>query len=275
MNGIQIPDFRSYLHSVSLQRGQAWGFRFGDKGTHTSRTLMLEELRLLLDAVPGGVNREAYVQAVIVDNCLGKKTTATRKLSVQRLSELYALNPTVPLFRVLRDLWGHHESSRPLLAMLLGLARDPILRITAEPLLQTPIGNELSRQSLEQVLGEEIGHRFKPATLGKIIRNVGSSWTQSGHLEGRVRKIRKSVQPTPAACTFALLLGYVLGQRGRMLFETPWVAILDRSFPDLLELAIDAKRLGLLDLKQSASMIDISFPNLLSEQDKELIRGAN
>ena len=30
-----------------------WGFRSGDRGTHTSRTIMLDEFSNLLDAVPG------------------------------------------------------------------------------------------------------------------------------------------------------------------------------------------------------------------------------
>ena len=92
---------------------------------------MLEELSLLLDAAPGEATYNDYALAVIEDNCLGKRTAANRKLSFQRLTELYGLNAQVVLFRVLRDLWGRHETSRPLLALLLALARDPLLRATA------------------------------------------------------------------------------------------------------------------------------------------------
>ena len=102
-----------------------WGFRSGDRGTHTSRTIMLDEFSNLLDAVPGKAIRNDYADAVVVHNCLGKRTAATRRLSFQRLTELYALKPQVILFRVLRDLWGRNETSRPLLALLLALARDP------------------------------------------------------------------------------------------------------------------------------------------------------
>ena len=79
---------------------RAAGFRFGDKGTQTSRTMMLAELTELLEALPTTANREDYASAIIADNILGKQTTATRRLTNQRLGELYGLSLTVPLFRV-------------------------------------------------------------------------------------------------------------------------------------------------------------------------------
>ena len=43
---------------------------------------------------------------------------------------------------------------------------------------------------------------------------------------------------------------------------------------DIAELAYDAKRMGLLEIKQSGSIVDISFPQLLADKDRELIHGA-
>ena len=83
------------------------------------------------------------------------------------------------------------------------------------------------------------------------------------------------LRQTPAATTFVLLLGFAVGRRGRLLFETPWVAVLDTSPDDLIDVAVDAKRLGLLDLKQSGSMIDVSFPALFTDKERELIHGAH
>ena len=84
--------------------------------------------------------------------CLGKRTAATRKLSLQRLTEFYALDPQVILFRVLRDLWVRNVTSRPLLALLLALARDPLLRATATAVVRTPYDNEFARQSMKDAL---------------------------------------------------------------------------------------------------------------------------
>ena len=80
------------------------GFRFGG-GTHTSRTIMLAELRAVLAHCGPHATRDEYLSAIHEDNCLGKRTAATRKLSSQRLSELYAIDPDVPLFRVMRRCW--------------------------------------------------------------------------------------------------------------------------------------------------------------------------
>ena len=236
---------------------------------------MLDELSDLLNAVPGEASREDYADAVVAHNCLGKRTAATRKLSLQRLTELYALKPQVILFRVLRDLWRRNETSRPLLALLLALARDPLLRATTTAVMRTPYGHEFARQSMKDALTEAVGDRLNEATLDKVVRNASSSWTQSGHFRGRGRKTRQKVEATPAATAFALLLGFAVGRRGRLLFEAPWAAVLDASPGDLVDVAVDAKRLGLLDLKQSGSMIDVSFPALFTEKEREMIHGAH
>ena len=259
---------------LALGHARIWGFRTGDRGTHTSRTIMLSELSSLLDAAPGEVTREDYVNAVLNHNCLRKRTVANRKLSLQRLTELYGLSADLILFRVLRDLWDRHKSSRPLLGLLLALARDPLLRAVVPCVIETPFGHVFARQTMKDALANAIGDRLNESTVDKVVRNASSSWTQSGHLEGRVRKTRQRVQPTPAAAAYALLIGFAMGRRGLLLFETPWAAVLDAGREELIDLTVDAKRLGLLDLKQSGSMIDVSFPRQFTEKELELIHGA-
>ena len=274
MGAISDLNFEAGIAGLADSQATVWGFRAGDRGTHTSRTIMLDELSHLFDAAPGDATREDYADTVIEDNCLGKRTAATRKLSLQRLTELYGLDAQLILFRVLRNLWGRHETSRPLLGLLLALARDPLLRTTATTVIRTPFGHEFARQPMKGALSDAVGDRLNESTLDKVVRNASSSWTQSGHLQGRGRKTRHRVQPTPAATTYALLLGFAVGGRGRMLFETPWAAILDVGPDELIDLVVDAKRLGLLDLKQSGSMIDVSFPTMFTEKERELIHGS-
>ena len=273
MGAISDLNFEAGIAGLTHSQALVWGFRSGDRGTHTSRTIMLDELSHLLDAVPGEASREDYADAVMEHNCLAKRTAATRKLSLQRLTELYGLDAQVILFRVLRNLWTRNETSRPLLALLLALARDPLLRATATAVIRTPYGHEFARQSMKDALTEAVGDRLNDATLDKVVRNASSSWTQSGHFRGRGRKTRQKVEVTPAATAYALLLGFAVGRRGRLLFETPWAAILDANPDDLIDVAVDAKRLGLLDLKQSGSIIDVSFPALFTEKERELIHG--
>ena len=264
MSAVSDLNFESGIADLPPSQASLWGFRSGERGTHTSRTIMLDELSHLLGTAPGEASRRDYADAVMDDNCLGKRTAATRKLSFQRLTELYGLDARLLLFRALRDLWGRHESSRPLLALLLALARDPLLRATARAVATTPLGNEFGRQAMKDALSDAVGDRLNEATLDKVVRNASSSWTQSGHLRGRARKTRQRIEAPPAAAAYALLLGFAIGRRDRLLFETPWTAILDSSPDALIDIAVDARRLGLIDFKQSGQMIEVSFPILLA-----------
>ena len=271
-------NFEIEIDQLPDAQAKAWGFRRGARGTHSSRTIMFKELSLLLDAVPGNAGRADYTVAVIEENCLGKRTTANRKYSLQRLIELYALDPRVILFRILKDLWSSHESSRPLLAMLLALARDPLLRTTALAVIHTPHSHEFARQSMSKAIFAAAGDRFDAATLDKVVCNASSSWTQSGHFRGRARKVRQSVETTPAATAYALLLGFATGRRGFRLFDSPWVTILDTATDELLESAATARSRGLLELKQAGSIVEVSFPAFFAnftQQEWKAIHGSH
>lgn len=82
----------------------ALGFRDEDRGTHTSRTIMLAELRHMLSSAPPTTTKEGYWHSIVEENVLGKRTGSTRRVSAQRLSELYGLDVNVALFRVFRSL---------------------------------------------------------------------------------------------------------------------------------------------------------------------------
>ena len=173
------------------------GFRFGPRGTHGSRTIMLRELAELFDALPPSATRDDYKTAIVDENALGKRTYATRLSSRQRLNEMYGLDPRLALFRVLRHLWRADRPGRPLLAILCALARDPLLRSTAHPVLSLSPGEELIRSRFAAAIRQSVGTRMNDAVLDKVARNAASSWAQAGHLKGRVRKIRRPVAATP------------------------------------------------------------------------------
>ena len=251
------------------------GFKFGDKGTHTSRTIMLNEISLLLQSYPKKSMRSDYIRAVIEDNYLGKHTLSTRRLSLQRLTELYALDPDVPIFRLMRFFWDADEKAHPLLALLVCLARDPLLRATAPVVISMSAGEEIARQKLTDSLREAASGRLNDEILDKVVRNTASSWTQSGHLIGRSRKKRSKVQPTVISAIFALALGYMLGVRGRVLFDTLFTRVLDMSEDGLVSLAMEAKRIGYLDLKIVGGMTEIQFNAIFSDKEKRLIHGTN
>jgi hypothetical protein len=228
---------------------------------------MLGELSALLESLGPDAGRSDYLNAIIESNALNKQTSATRKLTAQRLTELYALESSVPLFRVLRRFWDDDPVGRPLLALLCALARDPLLRATAGPVLELSVGEELSRQKITDAIRSAVDGRLNEATLDKVVRNCSSSWTQSGHLQGRVRKFRHLVRPTPLSTSYALLLGYLEGLRGGRLFETRWTRVLDASPAELRSVAVDAKRLGGLDLKAAGDIIEVGFSSVLTPQE--------
>jgi hypothetical protein len=234
---------------------------------------MLAEVSDLLDATSSSSRREDYSVAIIDGNALHKRTAAGKVQARQRLIELYGLDPEIPVFRVFRNLWNLGGEARPQLALLLALARDPLLRATAQPILALRIGSELGRQAVTDAVLAVTEGRLKLSVVDKVVRNASSSWTQSGHLEGRARKFRRQVPPSPPGVAFALVLGYLLGQRGRRLFETEWMAIFDGSFEAKLEAAAEAKRLGWLDLRFGGEVVEVGFPGLLTVEEEELSHG--
>jgi hypothetical protein len=52
-------------------------------------------------------------------------------------------------------------------------------------------------------------------------------------------------------------LGYASGKRGKALLSTPWASVLDSSSSGLLELAEQAKRLGLIKLSHGGGVVSI------------------
>src|SRR5688500_4394845 len=100
-------------------------------GARTSRTMMLSELRQLLEAVGDTATTKHLKHAVLEDNVLGKNSTSSRQRSWRYLRELYSLDDAEPSFAALRKLWAHDREAQPLIALSSALVRDPALRGTA------------------------------------------------------------------------------------------------------------------------------------------------
>lgn len=235
----------------------AAGFRLGAQGTHTSRTLMLKEIGDLLTASPRAVERKEFAAAIIDDNVLGKNTASNRRLTNQRLGELYGLDARIPIFRVFQRAWAADPEGRPRAALLCALARDPLLRASADAILGLNVGEELVRSRFVASIQLHSESQLNDAVLDKVARNAASSWTQSGHLEGRVRKHRREVEPTPGAVAFALWLGSVEGRVGNDLLSSFWCAIFDGAAHRLRDAALRAKQLGLIKANVAGEVVHI------------------
>jgi hypothetical protein len=231
--------------------------------------MMLQELTLVLNHVSANATSAIYRQAIIDDNVLGKPTRTTRQRSAKRLAELYALDPGCTLFRLLRHLWPAHPPTQPMLAFLLASARDPLLR-EATPFV---VGIKLDEIVTADMIGEHLAHqyprRFRPTTLHSTAQNLASSWTQAGYLRGKVKKIRVKPSVSPVVVSYAALLGYLCGLRGKLLLDSPWTRLLDRSPAEIAELTQEASKQGWLRYKSAGSVVEIAFPGLLRPREEK------
>ena len=105
-----------------------------------------------------------------------------------------------------------------------------------------------------------------------MAQNLRSTWTQTGHLSGRVNKIRQRVSPTPGVVTYALLIGYLQGERGMLLFETEYIAMLDCTREKALELAEQASARGWMVMKRVGNVVEAVFPQLINQEEAGWLR---
>ena len=230
--------------------------------------MMLSELRLLLAACPSSATYAQYGAAILAQNVLLKRTEATRRESLRRLRELYGLSRSQVLFRALRDLWDEAPAEQPLLALLAALARDPLLRVSAIPIMAAQPGAPVTAAMLAEAVAQQLPDRLNPTTCASISRHTAATWTRAGHLQGRSPKVRAAAACGPAAAAYALLLGYLCGVRGAALFETFWARITDASASQLHEQAFAASRLGWLEYRHAGDVTDVQFAHLLRAEER-------
>lgn len=251
--------------------------RFGfvdDSGSaHMARSSMYEDLVQLLDYVDDvAAPVERYRQAILDDNCLAKRSGRSRSLTLRHLSDLYTLDPSVPLFRTLRYFWQRDAAGRPLLAILCAYARDALLRTSWELVFGIPYGRVITRETTEAFLLQVDPDRFSAATLRSTAQNLNTSWTRSGHLTGKVEKARTRAHATTGAAAYAYYLAYVSGARGLGTFETDYARLLDCPQDKAIDLAHDASARGWLRFRRIGDVAEIAFPELLTTTEQEWLR---
>lgn len=237
--------------------------------------MMVAELGALLATCGPDAEKEAYQHAIIQDNALGKATVSTRKLSAQRLTELYGLDRSIPIFRQLSRVWDFDPAGQPLSALLVALARDPLLRSTAASVLELPAGASFDRGAMAAALRKTVRERLNDSTLDKVVRNAASTWTQSGHLEGRTFKARRLVRPTAGPVIMALFLGYLQGIRGPGILNSFWCRVLDSTPDTLARIASTASMSGFIRFRMAGDVIEAGFPNFLTDKEMEALNEPN
>lgn len=224
---------------------------------------MLADLQTLLAGCARGSPRSDYGRAIEQDNLLGKPTASARHWAFKKLRELYSLDHGILVFGALVDLWDADVAAQPVLALLCVAARDPVLRATAVAVLTAPPGAAVSPQQLSKAVEQEFPSHYSPRVLAGIGQNTASTWQQSGHLRGKVWKVRTHPVVTPTSVSYALFLGYLCGARGEGLFETFWTGLLDASPAEVRAQALEASRRGWLEYRSVGGITELEFRWLL------------
>jgi len=240
------------------------GFRHPPGGVHLSKTMMLDELQKVLDG-SGPLDASAVEDAILNRNILSKPTGTARKLVLSRLNTLYGIKTPLPIQAAMLRLWTHHAAGHPVLALLCALAREPLLRDTASVVLSAPQGTALRWPELAASLAAQHPGRYSQKMLKSLAQNCVSSWTQAGHLKGKVAKRRSLAEPTAQTAAYAALLGSLGGFGGPALLASPWMRVLDRPEADLLSLLRRAEAAGLVQLRAGGGVIQLNVRRPLSQ----------
>ena len=249
-----------------IESTEIHGFIIDKLGAHLGRTIMTEEVTLLFSASDANASAQDYRKAILDDNVLLKPTAGSKAETNRRLRQLYSLDPSVLVFRVLRELWNQPSSDQNLLALLCALARDPVLRSTTDLVINTSYGNTLTAKDFEQIVAENFPGRLNPKTQASAGRNLASSWVQSGHFHRiGTEKTRQRIEPDAMAVVYALFLAYLSGYRGDGLFASTWLRLLDASTHQLHNLAQQASQQGWLEYRHAGQVTEITFRHFMEK----------
>ena len=244
--GLRAEDYKLSLFGMKLSGG----------GPHQSKTMMFRELEALISA--GASTPEEMRSAAIDDNAIGKATSNTRMLTFKHLASLYGLLDQPPLTKALLKIWARDVQGHRLQALLVALARDPLLRITAPSVMSGLMGQSLQYPQLRDALLAAYPERFSEKTLRSLAQNCASSWTQSGHLYGSVKKLRQRVKPTAATVALAALIATASGFGGPAILSSGWIRIMDLKPEQALDALRRAEAIGLARVRSAGDVTEIS-----------------
>jgi hypothetical protein len=263
-------DKSNYILLMSQQNIE-FGFSKAITGGHAARSMMFLEMRALVQALPLMIAKPDFTRAIIDENILEKPTLSSRKKSLRHLEELYGLDPSKALFRVLWNLGHEDMDSLPQLCLVCAYARDPQLRHSFELIRTLRVGQVLVRTDMEAHVETGFPGRFSPAMKKSMAQNVNTTWTFGGHLAGRAKKVRQLPEPRPVSAAYAMFVGYLSGLRGETLLDSDYAALVAPNRSHLQVALSLASAKGLLSLKQAGGIVEFDFSNLLTPAEQVLI----
>ena len=236
---------------------------------------MLEELSLVLDEVPSDSPLPVYRSAIIESNVLGKATRTTRYRTARYVTELYALDPKASVFRLLRFFWSLRASGEADLCVSRGVCQRRPLRESTPFILATLHGETVYPTQIAELLRERYPERFRPTTLKSTGQNLASSWTQAGILvEGAPIAAPDPLSPRrwqPTRSFWATWWVYA----GSCCWIRPGPSSLIDRWRRSPTWSSKPSRQGWLKYKAAGSVVEISFPGLLTPAEERLSHGSN
>lgn len=235
-----------------------------------ARSMMLTELTELCRSMPSEAVPLDYRKNIEEDNLLGKPTFGSRQRSYRHLVQLYGLNPDLTLFRVLRRFASEEPESIPLMGMVCAFCRDPQLRQSFDLIDSLKPGEVLPRVRMEAHLETSFPGLYSKAMKESMAQNVNTTWTVTGHLNGRSVKRRDLPKPRPSASAYAMFAGWLSGLRGQILLQSVFGRLLALTPDQILNHLADASAHGWLRLRNAGGVTEIDFSPLLTQQEQDI-----
>ena len=179
-----------------------------------------------------------------LDNLLGKPTGTARRLALFPAQHPLRHPHTPPHSNRRSSTLGAKCCWKAFTGPSLCFGSGAAASSSALPVLDAGPGASVRWPDLASAILVEYPHRYSPKMLRSLAQNCVASWTQSGHLQGRVNKRRRMADPSPEFAAYAALLGSIAGFGGPALLRSPWMRLLDRSESDLLSLLRRAESRG-------------------------------
>jgi len=230
------------------------------KSIHTSRTIMFAELSRIMFH---GISNNSFEKS-FSDNVAGKLSKSNQGKTNRYLKQLYGFDISDPFFNSFIYFWKNAiESQHALISLLLAIRNDYLLSESIDLIINTPIGQKLKVESLENIIESHHPNRFSPATLKSVAQNLASSWKQAGFIFGKVKNIRVQPEINYRTVAYALMIGYLEGLRGEYLMGSKYIRALGLTETKIRELIAEAAKRDILQYQHAGHVTAIMFPNLL------------
>ncbi len=275
--GVGKPDSESIISCWTWNLptyAEKLGFKSTKSGALLARSIMLNELSVLLNACKQESTLEQLEHAVLQENVLGKPTYSSRKKSFGHLVELYGLSNDLALFRTLRKFHQEEPNSLPQLAIICAFCRDLQLRESFRLIEKLRPEANLIREDMEVHLERMFPDRYSEAMKKSLAQNVNTSWRDSGHLKGRSKKQRIILQPTVHGTVFSMLAGYLMGLRGTMLTDSVFSRLVGVDPRQAISNLQAGAIRGWCKVRHAGDVLQIDFSPLLTPLEMELVHGA-